>query len=244
MTDAYAARGRFPRSTPHARHAIPSCSARARVYRGPEPHGFRSVLRSSIHLRVEAAPGLCDPSDRLFTLGLVLDGERHRRTMHLSRIHASKRGIALKHSQYLRPRQQDNVLGVPSRVHQEEIGYPKDSMSLSTMDARAALATICRRGEGAPGPQFAVAAEMAEVSIQPRCDFTDTPSLPMADDRRVTDLLFTGRNVAIASPVGKKNCLDGHSKPIHCLHNGNPCPTSGLPDLLKDHVSHASPLKA
>lgn len=209
-----------------------------------EPHSCHSVLRASIHLRVEAAPGLCEPSDRLFTLGLVLDGKRHRRTMLLSRIHASKRGIALKHSQYLRPRQQDNVLGVPSRVHQEEIGYPKDSMSLSTMDARAAIATICRRGKGAPGSQFAIGAEMAEVSIQPRCDFTDTPSLPMADDRRVTDLLFSGRNVAIAGPVGEKNCTDSHSKPTPWCRNGNPCPTSSLPNLIKDHVNHACPLKA
>lgn len=212
--------------------------------RVPEPRSCHSVLRSSIHLRFEAAPNLGEQSDRLFILGLVLDGERHGRTMLLPQIHASKHCIALKHSQYLGSRQQDNVLGVPSRMHQEEIGRPQDSMSLSIVDACAALVTVCGRSKGTAGPQFASAPEMAEVSIQPRCDFTDTPSLPMVYHRRVTDLLFAGWNVAIAGPVGKENCLDSHSKPIPCCRNGNPCPTSGLPDLLEDHVSHASPLKA
>jgi len=212
--------------------------------RVPEPRSCHSVLRSRMHLRFEAAPNLCKPSDRLFVLGLVLDGERHGRTMLLPRIHASKHCIALKHSQYLGSRQQDNVPGVPSRMHQEEVGCPQDSMSLSIADACAALVTICGRSKGTAGPQFAAAAEMAEVSIQPRCDFTGTPSLPMVDDRRVTDLLFSGRNVAIAGPVGEKNCMDSHSKPIPRCCNGNPCSTSCLRDLLKDHVSHACPLKA
>lgn len=212
--------------------------------RVPEPHSCYSVLRSRIHLGFEAAANLCKPSDRLFILSLVLDGERHGRAMLLPRIHASKQCIALKHSQHLGSRQQDNVLGVPSRMHQEEIGCPQDSMSLSIMDACAALVTICGCSKRTAGPQFAAAPEMAEVSIQPRCDFTGTPSLPMVDDRRVTDLLFSGRNVAIASPVGEKYCLNSHSKPIPCYRNGNPCSTSDLPDLLKDHVSHACPLKA
>lgn len=193
---------------------------------------------------VEAAAGLSEPLDGVLPLCLVLDGERHWRTMLLVRIHASKHCVALKHSQYLGSRQHDNVLGVPSRIHQEEIGCPQDGMPLSIVDACAALVILCGRSKGTAGPQFAAAAEMTEVSIQPCCDFTDTPSLPMVDDRRVTDLLFSGRNVAIAGPVGEKNCMDSHSKPIPWCRNGNPRPTSSLPDLIKDHVNRACPLKA